>query len=419
MITPIEKRLLRDRYFSRLVIARTAVLLGNTMGPIGLAFGILQLPGGDGGELAILLAVRTAAQVALLLAGGVLADRMSKVVVMAVSDGVAAVSHTATAALILMGRNDETALILLSIVAGAATGAFMPASTAVLPEIVPTEALQPANGVLRVLQNTATISGGAVAAVVVAWAGAGTAVAVNAAMCLVSVISLLGLRRIAVVRRGNGLSAWRDLVNGWHAFRTRSWVWSFVAQFAIVNAIFTGSIRVLGPVIAVRTPNGPAQWALVQVAMFVGLFAGSAVALRVRARFPLRVAAYSVAGFAPAPILLGLNYPFWTVAVALFVTGVCSDLFTVFWESTLQHRIPAEYLSRVSSYDTLGSYALMPLGAAVAAPLAGTSAQEPALIIGGMIIVLLSGAVLLFPSVRAMPSVSPPKVEPEPAGVSP
>jgi len=158
--------------FGRLVTARTAVLLGNTMGPIGLTFGVLAMPGGNGRQLGLILGIRTAAQVAFLLAGGVLADRFSKVRVMVLADAGAAVGHLGTAALLLLRRDDLTAFLVLSALVGGATGTFLPASTGVLPELVEPDSLQQANGVLRVWQNVAAIGGATLAGFVIAMAGA-------------------------------------------------------------------------------------------------------------------------------------------------------------------------------------------------------------------------------------------------------
>jgi hypothetical protein len=51
--------------------------------------------------------------------------------------------------------------------------------------------------------------------------------------------------------------------------------------------------------------------------------------------------------------------------VLAFAAGVASDVFEVLWITALQDNIPTEALSRVSSYDYLGSLAFVPIGLAV------------------------------------------------------
>jgi len=44
--------------------------------------------------------------------------------------------------------------------------------------------------------------------------------------------------------------------------------------------------------------------------------------------------------------------------VAALLIGVCLDIFSVLWDTSLQTHVPLESLSRVSAYDALGSVAL-------------------------------------------------------------
>jgi MFS family permease len=57
------------------------------------------------------------------------------------------------------------------------------------------------------------------------------------------------------------------------------------------------------------------------------------------------------------------------LAAAAFVAGIGFDVFGVAWETALQQHIPIERLSRVSSYDMLGSFVAMPVGQVLAGPL--------------------------------------------------
>ncbi|MDA0138976.1 hypothetical protein OJ962_15850 [Solirubrobacter sp. CPCC 204708] len=66
-----------------------------------------------------------------------------------------------------------------------------------------------------------------------------------------------------------------------------------------------------------------------------------------------------------------------------FVAGVGLALFDVWWHTALQQRIPAHALSRVSSYDWMGSLALLPLGYLLAGPLGEAVGNTQVLIAGG------------------------------------
>jgi len=63
-----------------------------------------------------------------------------------------------------------------------------------------------------------------------------------------------------------------------------------------------------------------------------------------------------------------------------------------------------EKLSRVSSYDALGNYALTPVGTAIAGPLASAFGSRAVLATGGALVVILPVLVLLVPEGRARPA---------------
>jgi len=58
------------------------------------------------------------------------------------------------------------------------------------------------------------------------------------------------------------------------------------------------------------------------------------------------------------------------IMAAAFVAGIGLETFILLWNTTMQQEIPADKLSRVYSYDALGSFALVPLGLAAAGPVA-------------------------------------------------
>lgn len=81
--------------------------------------------------------------VASVLVGGVVADRMSRRTVMVAADAVRVGSQGAMAALLISGAAELWMLAALAGVTGAVTGFFNPAATALLPDVVPSERLQP------------------------------------------------------------------------------------------------------------------------------------------------------------------------------------------------------------------------------------------------------------------------------------
>src|SRR5256885_413395 len=75
-------------------------------------------------------------------------------------------------------------------------------------------------------------------------------------------ISAALLARVRVVEHGRGAqtSFLTDLREGWTELRTRTWAWTVIAAFSLINVIIA-PFYVLGPLIADRRMGGASAWA--------------------------------------------------------------------------------------------------------------------------------------------------------------
>lgn len=397
-------QVLRDRPFRHVFAARAVSLLGTSMAPVALAFAILGQPGGSATKLGIVLAGRSVAQVAFLLFGGALADRFPRYRLMVGSDLLAFAAQATTAVLFLTGTAPIALLTALAVLNGAANALFLPASRGLIPQLVDGPRLQSANALIRLSQNSASLAGAALSGITVATIGAGWALAVDAATFLASAVLVL---TSGAPRTGHGtgrLAILSDLREGWQEFRSRTWVWVIVAQFALVNLCFSPSINVLGPVVAKQYWGGALAWSLVVTGNAAGLIAGSLLVMRLRPAFPLLTATLVTFGFLPPFFLLALHAPVWLAALSMLVNGIAVDIFEVLWMTALQEHIPSDRLSRVNSYDALGSFALGPLGLLLIGPVSAVLGTGNTLIAAGTLVGIGNLAALLTPAVRQLPA---------------
>jgi hypothetical protein len=154
---------------------------------------------------------------------------------------------------------------------------------------------------------------------------------------------------------------------------------------------FTSALAVLGPVRALESYGGARGWALVLASLSVGTVVGVVVAMRVRPSRPLLVALFAQL-FVILPIVaIASPWPLPVVMACAFVAGVAIDLFEVLWATALQQNIPRAALSRVSSYDWVGSLALTPIALVAAGALAATIGLSAAIWVSAA----LGGAVTL------------------------
>jgi MFS family permease len=89
----------------------------------------------------------------------------------------------------------------------------------------------------------------------------------------------------------------------------------------------------------------------------------------------------------------------WALAAASFVAGAGIAVHLTLWFTLFQREIPEEIQSRVSAYDTFGSFVLLPLGMALAGPVADELGVSTTLWGAVVILWLTWGAILALPSV--------------------
>jgi MFS family permease len=390
---------LQVREFRLLLLGQGVSVLGDRMVAVALAFAVLEV-GGSAASVGLVLAAGSVPLVASVLVGGVVADRLSRRSVMIAADLARVASQGAMAALLLAGVAEVWMLAALAAATGAATGFFNPASTGLLPEVLPPERLQQANALRSTAVSAGEIAGPVIGGVLVAAAGAGAAIAVNAGTFAFSALCLAALRvppRAARV----AASFLSDLKDGWAAFASRRWVWTFVGYFAFVNTMWA-AWSVLGPVVADRELGGPEAWGAVLGAMGVGALSGGLLATRIDPPRPLIVVACMEGLFALPLAFLAAGAHVAVLAGAAFVCGVGLMVGTSVWESTLQRQIPTESLSRVSSYDWFGSYAFAPLGMVLWGPLATAIGVSPALWLAFASFAGLAAVLLVLPDTRRL-----------------
>lgn len=101
-------------------------------------------------------------------------------------------------------------------------------------------------------------------------------------------------------------------------------------------------------------------------------------------------------------IAFALGGPLAAVIALAFLAGLGFSLFEVWWETALVRHIPPHALSRVSAYDWMGSLALLPVGFAVAGPLAAALGARTVLGVGAAVAFVMLALALLPRSTRAL-----------------
>ncbi len=396
---------LANRDLRRFLVGYGATMLGTTMTPVALSFAVLDR-GGDAGDVGLVLMAEAIPLVVLLLAGGVISDRLPRRWIMVVADVVRACTQALLAVLLLTGEPSLGVLMAAAAVVGAGTAFDGPAITALLTEITPSHQLQQANALRGIAESLGRGLGPAIGGLVVAAAGAGWAVGADALTYAVSAACLAGLH--IVDQRGQestgegatGGSFLHELREGWVAFRSRTWLWVIVAQWSLLCLLVLPAYMVLGAVVADDDLGGARAWGLVLAGEGFGAVVGGLAMLRLRFSRPLAAGVIGAVTFALPLVALATGMPVAVVTAASVATGLGVSVFATTWDTAMQRHVEPEALARVSSYDWFGTVGTLPIGYALVGPLSGLLGIDGALWLAAVVWTVASAVVLAVPSVR-------------------
>jgi predicted MFS family arabinose efflux permease len=386
--------------FALLWTGQAVSVVGNGIFTVALLLEVFRLTSSSF-ALGVIVSARTIPSVLLLLVGGSLVDRLSRRLVMLVSDTICGLCVSLVAVLIALGVVQLWELALLSIVFGLANSFFMPASTAIVKDILPRSLLVSGNSLTSLAQSlgqylAGPLAGGALVATVgTAWAFGIDGISFFVSACC------LALMRSFTSARDTEESVLRRIRKGLRYSRSQPWLWWPMIALGVANLVSFVPLTILEALLVSHVfKAGPVALGIIYAASGAGGSIASLYVSRAGApRNPVRAmwTAWIIAGL--AAVLLGLSPSIWAAAVFAAVIWGGVTYGNVLWLPMLQARVPPELLGRVSSLDWLISLALTPLGMVAAGGIAAVIGVRLTLIAGG-IIAACTGAVLFIPGVR-------------------
>lgn len=385
--------------FTFVAIARFVSNLGNGISPIALAYGVLSIPGTDGGDLSLVMSARYFPMVILMLFGGVIADRFPRNRIVGGSDIIGSIVTSVSAITLISGEGRVWILFAMGAIFGVLNALWFPAMTGILPELLPKSHLQKGNAFIGLMSNIGYIAGALLGGVIVATFNAGWGILLDAATFFIAGVLIWNLPA-ELKSSPSSISMMKDLKAGWREFISRSWVVTMVFTFAIINLAFESMIQVLGPLNFDDPDSGPTSWSWNLAGMTVGMVIGGFIVLKMKFKRPLFVSMILIAISVVWDFSLAAGLPLHVSIVAAVISGMTIEIFLVTWYTSLQHHVPEESYSRVSSYDAVGSYGIAPIGIVVAGPLAHHFTVSTMLFVTGSLTLVAALASLCVKSVR-------------------
>ena len=224
----------------------------------------------------------------------------------------------------------------------------------------------------------------------------------DAATFVYSGIAIYGLRNLTPALQVVENKVLKDLKDGWKVFISFRWIVVIVSCFSFIVMCWAAAENVLGPLIALKHFDGAKSWSLVISAESAGLIIGSFIAFKIKLKYPMRFLMLS--SFTLTFYIWSLAKPQSLLVIAFFafLFGITLDLWGSLWTTALQTKVPREALSRVTSFDAMGSLLFRPIGLAIAAPLSNLFGLSMFLTLAAALTAIAIIIGLLDPQVRNM-----------------
>ncbi|MGI2328778.1 MFS transporter [Planococcus sp. YIM B11945] len=329
---------------------------------------------------------------------GVWADRYNRKMLIVLADALVAVSTLVLAILFLMGFDAIWLLFLVSAIRAVGTGIQSPAVGAILPQIVPAEALTQVNGINSGIQAFIMLVSPAASGALLSFAAIEAIFFIDVITAAISIFLLvvyLEVQLHAKALEAQTASYFSDMKAGVVYIQNHAFVKKLFFFYAVFFVLISPA-AFLTPLLVVRS-FGEEVWRLTanEIAFALGMMLGGGlIAYWHGFRNKIHTMALATLVIGISTLALGAIPNFVFYLIFMGVIGVAIPYFNTPSTVLLQEKIEENFLGRVFGVLVMISTSMMPLGMVLFGPLADFIKIEWLLVATGLLM-LLQGLLLM------------------------
>lgn len=413
------REIMKQRSFRLLWLSELVSVLGDQFTMLALPWLVLQITGSPF-AMGIVFAVMGVPRAIFMLIGGATTDRYSPRFLIIVTNIIRMALVGILGALVILGQNEMWLIYGFALLFGLADAFFYPAISAILPQVVIKEQLEPANAVIQGTAHLSSFVGPAVAGTVIAFfaqksadpnpgesTGVGVALLIDAATFFLSALLIWGVRTLHAHERNDSPFAEvvAEIIDGirfaWSELTRRTVFLGLIGITLLINAPLAIGLPVFAHQ---RLAEGAAGLGAISAAWGLGAVFGNAVAggfsRPAAAVFgPIVFLSMGVSGVGVAA--LSFFDDVYSACAILFVVGTFDGYVIVQLMSWFQRTTPEELMGRMMS---LMMFAMVGLTPVTEIAFGALIEQDLGLVmlVSGVAMALFSGVLAATPGIRNM-----------------
>ncbi len=402
---------LKDKNFLIYLFGTAISIFGDAISMIALPWYVLKLTG-EPSMLGIILTLEALPRAAFMLFGGAVADKISPRKLLLFTRFFSIFLIGSLGFLILFSLLQIWMIYILAVIVGTVGAFHIPAATAIVPTLVKSENLRPANAAVTGLAQLSMIIGPALAGILIAFtssdgvSGIGYAFLIDACTFIIGAFTLFFVKTRITIEQKEHDSLLKSLKKGLaYAYHTTV-LRILLIYIALVNLLVMGVLLVGLPVFAESDLGlGVKGYGWLMGALGAGSLIGTIMTGILppppeKNRGIFLFMGSSLAGLALA-LAPNINSSYGSIAIIGFA-GLMSGYTNIFFITWIQQFVDVKMIGRIMSIITFASVAFIPLSTFFSGFAIEIFGVKAAMATGGILFSLSALSCMVVPELRKL-----------------